>query len=85
INFDLPDNVQDYVHRIGRTGRAGQPGRAISFAMPDQRKDVREIEGLIRKEIPVTPHNGEAFAPEKVRSFGRNRHLRRGPQRWRRR
>lgn len=86
INFDLPDNTQDYVHRIGRTGRAGEEGRAISFAMPDQRRDVRDIERLIRKEIPVTSHGGQSvsFDAPAVRSFGRNRHLRREPRRWRR-
>ena len=86
INFDLPDNTQDYVHRIGRTGRAGQTGRAISFAMPDQHRDVRDIEQLIRKEIPITPHRGESFITEvkKVRSFGRNKHLRRQAPRWHR-
>src|SRR3990167_3749209 len=86
INYDLPDNTQDYVHRIGRTGRAGETGKAISFAMPDQQRDVRYIERLIRKEIPVTSHGGQAFFAHKpvVRSFGRNRHLHKSPPRWRR-
>lgn len=53
VNFDLPDNSEDYVHRIGRTGRAGMSGLAISFAQPDQRNDVRDIERLIRKSIHV--------------------------------
>ncbi len=53
INFDLPDNSEDYVHRIGRTGRAGMSGKAISFASPDQRNDIRDIERLIRKVIPM--------------------------------
>ncbi|MDP2625153.1 MAG: DEAD/DEAH box helicase, partial [Candidatus Peregrinibacteria bacterium] len=47
INFDLPDNSEDYVHRIGRTGRAGSTGRAISFACPEQGRDVKAIERLI--------------------------------------
>ncbi|MBP6944419.1 DEAD/DEAH box helicase [Patescibacteria group bacterium] len=54
INFDLPDDAQDYVHRIGRTGRAGMEGRAMSFATPDQRGDIRIIERLTRKAIPQT-------------------------------
>ncbi len=54
INYDLPDNSEDYVHRIGRTGRAGRPGKAMSFATPDQRNDIRAIERLIRKAIPVS-------------------------------
>lgn len=54
VNFDLPTNAEDYVHRIGRTGRAGQPGRAISFAMPDQRGDIRQIERLIRQTLRIS-------------------------------
>ncbi len=54
INYDLPDNPDDYVHRIGRTGRAGREGRAISFATPDQGRDVREIEKLTRNYLPIS-------------------------------
>jgi ATP-dependent RNA helicase RhlE len=53
VNFDLPENPEDYVHRIGRTGRAGMSGKAISFAMPDQGQKVREIERLTRLYIPI--------------------------------
>lgn len=54
VNYDLPDNSEDYVHRIGRTGRAGQTGKAVSFVGPDQRKDVQQIERLIKKYLPVS-------------------------------
>ncbi len=54
VNFDLPENPADYVHRIGRTARAGQKGHAISFATPDQQRDVRDIERLIKKQLPVS-------------------------------
>ncbi len=54
VNFDLPEDPGDYVHRIGRTGRAGKLGKAISFAAPDQIRDVRMIERLIKKTIPLT-------------------------------
>ena len=54
INFDMPDNAEDYVHRIGRTGRAGHSGHAISFAMPNQKYDIRIIERLIKKELPIS-------------------------------
>ncbi len=54
INYDLPDQTEDYVHRIGRTGRAGTTGKAISFATPDQKSDVKNIEKLIRKTIQVS-------------------------------
>lgn len=60
INFDLPDNSEDYVHRIGRTGRAGQKGKAISFATPDQRDHIRSIERLIRKNLPISPRSTDA-------------------------
>ncbi|HVY67738.1 MAG TPA: DEAD/DEAH box helicase [Patescibacteria group bacterium] len=53
VNYDLPENPADYVHRIGRTGRAGRAGMAISFATPDQKRDVRDIERLIKKQLPA--------------------------------
>jgi ATP-dependent RNA helicase RhlE len=52
VNYDLPDNPDDFVHRIGRTGRAGRSGHAISFGQPDEERDIRDIERLIRKNIP---------------------------------
>ena len=56
LNYDLPDDVGNYVHRIGRTGRAGHEGRAISFATPEQGKDVRNIEKLIKTALPIVEH-----------------------------
>jgi len=56
INFDLPEDPENYVHRIGRTARAGCPGHAISFATPDQSRDVWNIERLIRLMLPVSKH-----------------------------
>ena len=56
INYDLPEDVENYVHRIGRTARAGCKGRAISFATPDQKGDVKNIEQLIRKQLPIVKH-----------------------------
>jgi len=53
INYDLPSNLEDYVHRIGRTGRASSTGKAISFAGPEERGDIRQIEKLIKKPIPM--------------------------------
>jgi ATP-dependent RNA helicase RhlE len=53
LNYDLPDQAEDYVHRIGRTGRASMTGHAISFATHDQRRDVNMIERLIQKQLPV--------------------------------
>ncbi|MDP3741571.1 MAG: DEAD/DEAH box helicase, partial [bacterium] len=54
INFDLPATPEDYVHRIGRTARAGMSGHAISFATADQQADIRNIERLIKKSLPVS-------------------------------
>jgi len=56
VNYDVPDDADMYVHRIGRTGRAGKKGHAISFATPDQRRDVQDIERLIRFTLPVSRH-----------------------------
>ncbi|MCC6638990.1 DEAD/DEAH box helicase [Candidatus Falkowbacteria bacterium] len=53
INYELPDNPDDYVHRIGRTGRAGKAGHAIAFALPEQKSDVKRIERLIQKALPI--------------------------------
>src|SRR3989344_5817847 len=55
INYDLPTESADYVHPIGRTARAGAEGRAISFAEPQQRREIRDIERLIKKTVPVRP------------------------------
>ena len=56
INYDLPEEAGNYVHRIGRTGRAGCTGHAISFATSDQRQDVINIERLIKATLPVSKH-----------------------------
>ena len=53
VNFDLPHVAQDYIHRIGRTGRAGATGQAISLVGSDERRQLRDIERLIKRSIPV--------------------------------
>jgi len=55
VNYDLPTDAEDYVHRIGRTARAGIAGHAISLVTPEQRKELRDIEHLIRKTLPISP------------------------------
>lgn len=54
INYDIPEYAEDYVHRIGRTGRAGLTGHAITFATPDQSHKVRHIEKLIRAALKIS-------------------------------
>lgn len=54
INFDFPSQAEDYVHRIGRTGRAGAEGRAITFALPEEHQEIRAVEQLIRKTILIS-------------------------------
>ena len=53
VNFDLPNEPETYVHRIGRTGRAGAAGEAVSFCCADERGQLADIEKLIRRCIPV--------------------------------
>jgi len=53
INFELPSNYEDYIHRIGRTARAGNRGDAISLIDPSEEWHLKKIEKLIRMEIPV--------------------------------
>jgi ATP-dependent RNA helicase RhlE len=82
INYDLPDDIGNYVHRIGRTGRAGKRGRAITFATPEQRSEVKDIEKFIRAAIPVSKHANippEETVPEPATAapkpaFGRKPH-----------
>jgi len=87
VNYDLPQGPEDYVHRIGRTGRAGDVGHAISFATPDQRGDVRDIERLIRSTLPLskTPELPPARLADAEHFVGRytsqGAHTPRSPQR----
>jgi ATP-dependent RNA helicase RhlE len=62
VNFELPNVAEDYVHRIGRTGRAGNEGEAISLVCVDERDFLRDIERLIKREIPKVVIDG--FTPD---------------------
>jgi len=64
INFDVPILYEDYVHRIGRTGRAFQEGTAITFATPAETYHIKKIEKLIREKIPVKQLPGEVEIAE---------------------
>lgn len=82
FNFDLPHVAEDYVHRIGRTGRAGSTGHAFSLMAPDDERNLREIEKLIKTKISVVeiaefqslsqgreryPSRSESFSPRSER------------------
>ena len=64
INFDVPVVIEDYVHRIGRTGRALQHGEAITFCNPAEEYYLRKIEKLIRQTVPVTNMPADVFIEE---------------------
>ncbi len=82
INFELPNEPEIYVHRIGRTARAGAEGTAFSFCSAEERNYLRDIERLIRKKIEIMNHElhseaaknatGTAAKPPSRKSFGRN-------------
>ncbi len=59
VNYDLPEKADDYVHRIGRTGRAEMNGRAVSFVLPEQVGQVWEIERLISKKLKIDRSESE--------------------------
>jgi superfamily II DNA/RNA helicase len=52
FNFDVPSHAEDYVHRIGRTGRAGRDGKAVMICSPRDEKNFEDVERLLQKEIP---------------------------------
>ncbi|MBI1965127.1 MAG: DEAD/DEAH box helicase [Betaproteobacteria bacterium] len=52
VNYELPHTPEDYVHRIGRTGRAGLPGEAISLVSPEETKSLEDIERLLKRKLP---------------------------------
>jgi ATP-dependent RNA helicase RhlE len=93
INYDLPNVPESYVHRIGRTARAGAEGFAISFCDHEERAYLRDIEKLIRMAIPASDRNGkevQANRPSQPRQEttgapGKSRSRNRPGQRGRRR
>lgn len=80
VNYDIPEDPDNYVHRIGRTGRAGMTGHAISFATPEEKNDVASIEKLIKTALQVSKHpevpSADFYKPQVVfssRRFGARR------------
>jgi ATP-dependent RNA helicase RhlE len=75
INYELPPNPEDYIHRIGRTGRAGVPGEAISLVEPEEQELLAGIERLLKKKIPIQQLPAEGSRP---RESNRERRARAG-------
>ncbi len=65
VNYDIPIDPENYVHRIGRTGRIGADGIAIAFVTPEQGGQLTDIESYINKEIPEVRSGFEAYRPRK--------------------
>jgi ATP-dependent RNA helicase DeaD len=64
INYDLPEDPENYVHRIGRTGRMGKNGVAIAFVTPEQGKELTAIENFINMQLTEERLDGfQAFTP----------------------
>lgn len=59
VNYDVPRHAEDYVHRIGRTGRAGKTGFAVTFVTPEDEKNYDAITKLIQQKIPSMPRMGQ--------------------------
>ena len=81
INYDVPHDAEDYVHRVGRTARADQTGVALTFISPKDQRNFSEIEALIEtevKKIPMPQELGEApiYNPKKAGRGGRSNHSR---------
>jgi len=67
VNYDLPMVAEDYVHRIGRTGRAGEEGLAISLVAQEEAHLLRDIQRLLKQEIRIENHSG--FVPSRALSI----------------
>lgn len=80
INFDIPELSDDYVHRVGRTGRMGREGVAYSLVTPLQRSSLQQIEKRINKELILDTLEGYETADVKVRkpARGKSKRYRRG-------
>jgi len=68
VNYDMPDVPENYVHRIGRTARAGAQGAAVAFCSPDEREELQAVERLIRQRIPVRPVPAHLPQPVMIQS-----------------
>jgi len=69
INYDVPENPEDYVHRIGRTGRAGASGYALTFVGPDEIVLLREIEYMLGRNLPIEDLEGFPYRDGRIIPF----------------
>ncbi|MBE0475931.1 MAG: DEAD/DEAH box helicase [Coriobacteriia bacterium] len=80
VNYDMPDSVEDYVHRIGRTARAGAEGNAISLLGPEETALLREIEARMRRtvecvDVPGFAYHEDRIVPRADRNAAKSRNL----------
>ena len=80
FNFDVPFNAEDYVHRIGRTGRAGASGLAVTLVTREDARLVGDIEKLIKKKLELEPLELDAGRPPRPEREGRERREERSPR-----
>jgi len=78
VNYELPYGAEDYVHRIGRTGRAGMPGEAISLVAPEEMRLLSEVEKLLKRKLPrvETPALDRRPPPRHLQARPQDRHRR---------
>jgi superfamily II DNA/RNA helicase len=73
FNFDVPSNAEDYIHRIGRTGRAGMTGRAFTLTTSDDAKFLAAVQRLIKTDIPEIDADGNPIGGPKAKSGARTK------------
>ena len=81
VNFDVPSNAEDYVHRIGRTGRAGKKGNAFTFVTSEDQKYIEAITALIKKPIETLKDYNKQNTPQAITDKQRRTPLRRAKTR----
>ena len=80
VNFDVPRAADDYVHRIGRTARAGTVGEALTFVAPEEEEDIALIERALKKSLPRVTVPGFDYGRRGSSQHGGRRHDRGRPQ-----
>lgn len=73
INYEIPNSPEDYVHRIGRTGRAGAKGKAISLVSNEEDKYFKDIEKLIGNKFTLIPYHSQPLSKNQVHTYKNNK------------